>query len=198
MVWTSSKSEPVASLSSSSSDVALGSVSPERIARGYEIVRRSLLSQRNSLKHWTGELSTSALATATAVMALRMMALRKQDPDAPIETLVDRPLPPITSRPVRSLIERGVEWLAAHQNADGGWGDTIKSVSNISTAMLVRAVLQPSDLRAKYVEVVEAADRYIERAGGIDAVIRRYGKDKTFSIPILTHCASRASSIGER
>ena len=129
------------------------------------------------------------MATATAVMALRMMALRKQNPDAPIETLVDRPLPPITSRPVRSLIERGVEWLAAHQNADGGWGDTIKSVSNISTAMLVRAVLQPSDLRAKYVEVVEAADRYIERAGGIDAVIRRYGKDKTFSIPILTHCA---------
>ena len=37
----------------------------------------------------------------------------------------------------REHIDAGVKWLVAHQNADGGWGDTVKSFSNISTTMLV-------------------------------------------------------------
>ncbi len=27
------------------------------------------------------------------------------------------------------------------------------------------------------------------KAGGVAAVVKRYGKDRTFSVPILTHCA---------
>ena len=37
------------------------------------------------------------------------------------------------------LIMGSVRWLARRQNADGGWGDTDKSPSNIATTMLVRA-----------------------------------------------------------
>ncbi|MBW3543933.1 MAG: squalene--hopene cyclase, partial [Planctomycetes bacterium] len=41
----------------------------------------------------------------------------------------------------------------------------------------------------EYRSVIDEAARYIERAGGVAALVRRYGKDRTFSIPILTHCA---------
>jgi len=39
------------------------------------------------------------------------------------------------------LIEGGAGWLAAHQNADGGWGDTVLSASNLSTTLLCWAAL---------------------------------------------------------
>ena len=42
---------------------------------------------------------------------------------------------------VAGLIQRGAEWLAAHPNRDGGWGDTPASRSNISTTALVWAAL---------------------------------------------------------
>jgi squalene-hopene/tetraprenyl-beta-curcumene cyclase len=103
----------------------------------------------------------------------------------------------------RSLIERGCVWLLAQQNEDGGWGDTTKSFSNISTTMLCHATLVATrslGADASYTtladnqivtrdEAIRKAVAYIERAGGVPALIRRYGKDKTFSVPILTHCA---------
>src|SRR5438034_9251554 len=83
----------------------------------------ALLAERNADGYWTGELSSSALATATAISALGLVQkqtdLRSHD----------------------QLIANGLAWLAAHQNADGGWGDTVKSFSNISTSMLCRAAL---------------------------------------------------------
>ena len=91
--------------------------------------------------------------------------------------------------PFHSLIVGGVRWLAEHQNADGGWGDTVKSISNISTTMLAHAVFHATGSVDEYQKTVQAAARYIERAGGVEGVVRRYGKDRTFSAPILTHCA---------
>src|SRR3954463_1575412 len=92
-------------------------VSPDRLRSAYLTARDALLAERVPAGHWVGELSTSALSTATAVMALHI-----SNPFAH-----------------RDLIDSGMRWLADHQNADGGWGDTTKSVSNISTTMLVRA-----------------------------------------------------------
>jgi squalene-hopene/tetraprenyl-beta-curcumene cyclase len=96
-----------------------------------------------------------------------------------------------------NLIAEGLEWLAAHQNSDGGWGDTVLSFSNISTSALCWAafgVVPGAD--ARFRGTVEKAEAYLAaKAGGItpeklaSAIIHRYGKDRTFSVPILTMCA---------
>ena len=88
-----------------------------------------------------------------------------------------------------SLIRGGLNWLAEHQNEDGGWGDTVKSISNISTTMLTHAVFHATGTVEEFAAQVEKAKRYIDEKGGVPAVVARYGKDKTFSVPILTHCA---------
>ena len=147
----------------------------DRLHLNYEVARDHLLAQRNSSGHWVGELSTSALSTATAVMALEMVSRHRSG-----EWEQDR---------LRSFITRGLAWLASYQNEDGGWGDTTKSLSNISTSMLARAVFRATNTEEQYSDVVENAQSYIDRVGGVPAVIARYGKDKTFSVPILTHCA---------
>src|SRR5215471_13286872 len=99
-------------------------LAPERIESAFQTSLCSLLAERTPEGYWLGELSTSALSTATAVGAL---ALVQQDRSPP--------------RPHDKLIADGLAWLAAHQNADGGWGDTLKSISNISTTMLCRAAI---------------------------------------------------------
>ena len=55
--------------------------------------------------------------------------------------------------------------------------------------MLCHAVFHATRTVEQYPAVVAAAKAYVERAGGVPALRRRYGRDKTFSIPILTHCA---------
>ncbi|HEY3969685.1 MAG TPA: prenyltransferase/squalene oxidase repeat-containing protein [Planctomycetaceae bacterium] len=188
-------------------------VDRERLVRCYRQVRESLLAERNARGHWEGELSTSALSTATAVMALEMVR-RARDVSPPVapNVLAARPskIHPQSARSathpllrggeiLNALIARGVEWLAGQQNRDGGWGDTTRSFSNISTTMLCHAVfhaMHAADRFAadrfaadRFADVVAAAAVYIEKAGGIAALRARYGTDKTFSIPILTHCA---------
>lgn len=137
---------------------------------------RLLLARQTAGGWWEGELSTSALSTATAVMALH---LARQRPELPSATL----------NRYHSLVDRGLQWLAEHQNSDGGWGDTVLSVSNISTTMLAHAVFHATETTNRYESVSETAQNFIRDAGGVDAVVARYGKDRTFSVPILTHCA---------
>lgn len=136
--------------------------------------RRALLAERNASGYWEGELSTSALSTATAVVALHQV-----DPVAHV-----------------ALITGGLRWLIDHQNADGGWGDTVKSASNISTTLLCWSALtrgtgilpvEPAESRAShwirdYVGSLDP-DKIVE------TVSARYGKDRTFSVPILMLCA---------
>src|SRR5690606_35083110 len=123
---------------------------------------------------------------AVAVMALhtvrRNAATTQPGTDAPATTRH-------AARPFDALVEGGLNWLASHQNNDGGWGDTVLSVSNISTTMLAHAVFHATGTVARHQRTVDAAAEYIDRAGGVAAVLRRYGKDRTFSVPILTHCA---------
>ncbi|QDU46398.1 Sporulenol synthase [Symmachiella dynata] len=145
----------------------------ERIEGCYQTAAERLLSERNAAGHWEGELSTSALSTATAVMALHMV----QQHSTP------------ATQDDQNLIDGGLQWLVDHQNDDGGWGDTVKSLSNISTTMLAHAVFHATGTVDTFSTTVTAARDYIDTAGGVPAVIARYGKDKTFSVPILTHCA---------
>ncbi len=154
----------------------------EQLVSAFETAKDLLLAEcRNEpgeLPHWEGELSTSALSTATAVMALQQVcnAGRTAD-DYSLEA------------DFAALIRGGLDWLANHQNEDGGWGDTVKSLSNISTTMLTHAVFHATGAADEFSGQVEKAKRYIDEKGGVPAVVARYGKDKTFSVPILTHCA---------
>ncbi len=134
-----------------------------------------LLDLRTDGGWWEGELSTSALSTATAVMALSLAAKAADGNEGDCQQF-------------QQLIDGGLQWLADNQNNDGGWGDTVLSVSNISTTMLVDAVFHAAG-RNEFAGLQAASRKYIDDAGGVDAVLKRYGKDHTFSVPILTHCA---------
>lgn len=166
--------------------MTLPEISLERLTAAYQTVRDGLLSERSPAGHWVGELSTSSLSTATAVMALEMLRRdwhktgRLPVPDDERATLLVE---------VQTLIDRGLAWLVAHQNRDGGWGDTTRSISNISTTMLARAAFHAAGADEQYARTVSDAAHYIDDVGGIRAVKQRYGRDHTFSVPILTQCA---------
>lgn len=147
-----------------------------------------LLDARAPEGHWQGELSSSALSTAVAVGALSLLEQELKQ-EAP---------------PVRPLVERGLEWLAKNANGDGGWGDTTRSFSNLSTTALGWAAfgLVPG-ADERYAEVVAAAERWLVQNAGntqpsilVPAIMNRYGKDRTFSVPILMTCAL-AGRLGE-
>src|SRR5579871_1712833 len=123
---------------------------------------RHLLSLRTPEGVWEGRLSSSALSTATAVIAL---AANGSD---------------------QAEVQRGREWLHRHQNADGGWGDTILSVSNISTTALCWAALPDGPSAARAAAWLAQAAGSTAPDALAKAIADRYGKDRTFSVPILT------------
>src|SRR5262249_45332054 len=95
-------------------------ITRERLADAYAKARAHLLSQRDPGGFWLGRLAGSALSTATAAVCALTLADRHR---------------------FAALIVGGARWLLDHQMSDGGWGDTVKSFSNISTTMLCRAAL---------------------------------------------------------
>jgi squalene-hopene/tetraprenyl-beta-curcumene cyclase len=136
-------------------------------------LRQKLDDESKTAGFWEGELSSSALATATAVFALATANMKLNEP----------------------LIRRGLGWLRDNINDDGGWGDTVDSKSNISTTALCWAAFTTGN-KSQYLEVVDQAENWLTRqAGGLEAdklaqaICRRYGKDRTFAVPILTMCA---------
>jgi squalene-hopene/tetraprenyl-beta-curcumene cyclase len=137
-----------------------------------------LLGRRNADGHWIGRLSSSALSTATAITALRLV-------DASAHA---------------ARIEAGAAWLAATQLADGSWGDTVASRGNLSTTLLCWAALGPlAEGRTTDDGVPAALGRAAAwirgQAGSLEpeaiaaALATIYGRDRTFSVPILTHIA---------
>jgi squalene-hopene/tetraprenyl-beta-curcumene cyclase len=154
------------------------------IGRTLASARRRLLEARVSAGHWEGDLSSSALSTATAVCALELLRRHRAHPP---ENLAE-------------LVRAGLEWLAGHQNQDGGFGDTANSPSNISTTTLVWASLgmvpgqEAAFARAEAWLTKEAAD--LSAPALAQTISRRYGVDRTFSVPILTMCAL-AGRFGE-
>ena len=154
-------------------------IDPARLRAALARATNELLAARAPDGHWVGELSSSALSTATAVTALAMVQR---------ESLLT---------PHASRLTSGLSWLAQNQNADGGWGDTILSQSNLSTTALCWAAfgaVRGAD--DQYRATVTKAEAWLKQhAGGLEpdrlapTIIARYGKDRTFSVPILTMCA---------
>ncbi len=139
----------------------------DRLDAAWRTAREALWSERNPDGHWTGELSSSALSTATAVTAL-----------ASVDRVAHA-----------DLIRHGLAWLATHANADGGWGDTVRSRSNLSTTALVWAAFGAAEADSVHGVAMDGAVRYIVQTAGsvehlVPSIERLYGKDRTFSVPI--------------
>lgn len=147
-------------------------IDPKRLDKAYFSAREKLLASRLPGGNWEGELSSSALSTAVAVSAL-------------VAAKVDAP----------KLINDGLSWLRDNQNADGGWGDTTLSFSNISTTLLVKSAFHITGRNLEFASTLQKTDQWLESRYGktgselADALRQRYGKDHTFSVPILTTCA---------
>lgn len=167
----------------------------DELRRFRETIRARLLSERNPEGYWEGELSSSALSTATAIVAIEAYVHCTSE------------LAPGQRDTLASMVRSGRQWLIDHQNEDGGWGDTVKSFTNISTTLLVWGALnvrsQSTELRnpAEPVPGISAALQRAEiaikqLAGGLTpevlapAIRARYGKDQTFSVPILMALAA--------
>lgn len=161
-------------------------VSP-RLTSAYHKARRDLLWERSNEGSWPGELSSSALSTATAISALALASKRRVNSKNASSNESDQHSD--QEHLDNSLIDRGIAWLVEQQNPDGGWGDTNLSYSNISTTMLVQAAIHLGGRAEYHDECLQRAKEYVDAAGGTDAVKKRYGKDKTFAVPILTNYA---------
>lgn len=155
-----------------------------RLTSAFQTARDQLLASRVPAGHWIGELSSSALSTATAISAL---ALVRRDQSGRESTGHVRL--PDEAEGIDMLITGGTAWLAARQNEDGGWGDTDKSYSNISTTMLAMAAVTLAGKADEQPELMRRATGYVASQGGVAGLRRRYGKDKTFAVPILANCA---------
>ncbi len=148
--------------------------------------RRRLLAVRVEGGHWEGELSASALSTATAACALAVVDRVRGDHDMSV------------------MIRQALTWLREHQNPDGGWGDTVHSPSNISTSTLCWAAI---DACRHIAEDCQSTEQRVEtwlrqRVGDLTpsalalAIRKAYGNDRTFSVPILSMCVL-AGRFGE-
>lgn len=137
-------------------------------------LRRRLLGSRDAESGvWSGRLSSSALATALAVEALRTGG---DAGDA-------------------RLASRGAAWLDVHSNGDGGWGDTPESASNVSATLIAAAALRGSAAESR--ERLAKAEQWIAAKvggaptpGAVAAALKAvYGRDRTFAVPIMAFLA---------
>jgi squalene-hopene/tetraprenyl-beta-curcumene cyclase len=133
-------------------------------------LQRNLINERNADGYWTGRLSTSALSTAVALVALKVAG----------------------TQDFRDRIRAGLAWLAANINADGGYGDTPESESNLSTTLLCYAAVRYCVGEYYCQSLVLAIESYLEskglkidEPGVVENILKIYGRDYTFSVPIL-------------
>ncbi len=146
----------------------------------------ALMSKRDPRGYWEGRLSSSPLATAVA-----LCAFAGDEFDAKKRA-------------------KAFAYLDSTQNADGGWGDTEISKSNLAATLLVlsahasntgcqgavpRSLLSASDSAgnpqqgAEYCslapDAISRANAFVEKLGGLrDGLKNVYGKDLTFQVPI--------------
>ena len=131
-------------------------------------VQARLKASRKPGQMWRGNLSSSAISTSVSIFALHK----------------------IDAERYRQQIESGREWLRHTMQSDGSWGDSVESPSNMTATLLTYTSLYALGAAPKQTE------EYLKkRFGGIDdehlvrGVLDYYGKDLTFSVPILVMCA---------
>ena len=137
---------------------------------------RILLTKRNSKGYWDGRLSSSALGVAVAVTALHFYDKNEN----------------------MLAIASGLNWLNQNINADGGFGDSPTSRSNVSTSLLCFAAVKVTSANHPNAELVGKLAGYLNSQNIdvssdrlIQSILDFYQTDRTFSVPILTMCALR-------
>ncbi len=157
-------------------------VDSDRLSAAFATARCDLVAESATAGHWIGELSSSPLATATAISAL---------------TLVERHAPSSLGHGAedeaqcrcRRAIVASLRWLARRQNSDGGWGDTVGGPSNIAATMLARAAFALTCVPADQPGLLERADAYIKSQGSTRALRRYCAGDRTLAAAILANTA---------
>ena len=131
-------------------------------------VQARLKASRKPGQMWRGNLSSSAISTSVSIFALHKIDAERYN----------------------DHIERGKEWLLHTMQSDGSWGDSVESPSNMTATLLTYTSLYALGAAPKQTE------EYLKNHfGGIDdehlvrGVLDYYGKDLTFSVPILVMCA---------
>lgn len=129
---------------------------------------RRLMKSRSEDGMWRGSLSSSAISTAVSVFALQRIDAEKY----------------------AEHIRKGVCWLHTTMKADGSWGDSVESPSNMTATLLtyvsLYAVGQAPRESSQYLQGIFEGESEEALAKG---VLRYYGRDLTFSVPILMMCA---------
>ena len=127
-----------------------------------------LMQCRTASGMWNGKLSSSAISTSVSVFALQRIDSERYAP----------------------YIANGVKWLHDTMKADGSWGDSVESPSNMTATLLTYVSLYAVG------QAPAQAREYLDKQFGghteealINGVLRYYGRDLTFSVPILTMCA---------
>ena len=127
-----------------------------------------LRKSRSADGMWRGELSSSAISTSVSVFALQR----------------------IDEQRYREYIDKGVKWLHTTMKEDGSWGDSVESPSNMTATLLTYVSLYAVGQAPR-----QAREFLNHKFGGesedslIQGVLDYYGKDLTFSVPILMMCA---------
>lgn len=143
----------------------------QQLENQYKILTQKLIEEQNNQGFWTGRLSSSALGVAVSIVAIKLKGLPNQE----------------------ERVNKGLIWLYQNINADGGYGDTPQSESNVSTSFLCYAAIsfcQTAQLDGA--KTLLGIERYLQsqgislKSGNISkSVLDYYGKDYTFSVPIL-------------
>lgn len=132
------------------------------------VLREELIRRKPEGGIWRGKLSSSAISTSVSVFALYTIDKEKY----------------------ASCIAKGIDWLKATMKEDGSWGDTVESPSNMTATLLTYASLYAVDMPPQ-----KSNEFLTDKFGGltdhhiIKGVLNYYGKDLTFSAPILVMCA---------
>lgn len=140
----------------------------EKVERLIRELTDKLCSLRQEDGIWRGVLSSSAISTSVSLFALYEIDKEKY----------------------RYVIEAAAKWLEDTMCEDGSWGDSVDSPSNPTATLLSFAALH-----AVGHDSPRTRQLLTERFGGysddkiIDGVLKYYGKDLTFSVPILVMCA---------
>lgn len=146
-------------------------VNKTTLNKNYNKLVSVLISEMNREGFWTGRLSSSALATSVAIVALKTL----DDPGK------------------SQMIKSGFDWLLGNINNDGGFGDTPESLSNVSTTLLCLAAINYCQTNGEGEVALKRVKGWLNNEGITTepnhitrSILEFYGKDLTFSVPILS------------